>query len=53
MKTAIGGFITATILTFTLGYFVSKMQALINRSDPIISKETVSDYYDVDNGLNL
>ena len=55
VKTAIGGFLTAAILTFTLGYFVTNMQALIKGSDPIINESIVYDYYGVEDegGLNL
>lgn len=55
VKTAIGGFLTAAILSFTLGYFVTKMQALINGSDPIIHESVIHDYYGIEDqgGLNL
>ena len=41
-------------MTVTLGYFIVKMEALVQRSDPIINTNTVKDYYDSNSeGLNL
>ena len=55
VKTAIGGILTATIMTFTLGYFIIKMQALIKGSDPIINENTIKNYYEGTDstGVNL
>ena len=41
-------------MTFVLGYFIVKLEALIRGSNPIINTHTIYDYYNVNkNGLNL
>ena len=41
-------------MTVTLGYFIIKLEALIQGSDPIINTNNINDYYDVDSeGINL
>ena len=37
IRTSIGGILTGIVITLTLVYFIVKLQALIDRSDPIIN----------------
>ena len=37
IKTAFGGFLTALIMTFALGYFTIKLEALFKGADPVIN----------------
>ena len=55
MNTVVGGFLTAAIITVTLGYAIASMIDLINREDPIINENIVKGYYGTENseGLNL
>ena len=37
IKTAFGGVLTALIMTFALGYFIIKFEALFKGADPVIN----------------
>ena len=41
VKTTAGGILTATIMVFTLSYFVVNVQRLAKGSDPIINQRTI------------
>ena len=45
IKTSIGGIMTGIVFISTLIYFFAKLEVLIDRSDPIINQNTISDYY--------
>ena len=56
IRTTIGGILTGIVITLTLIYFIVKLEALIDGSDPIINQNTISDYYgsaESSNGLDL
>ena len=55
IRTSIGGVLTGIVLILTLVYFIVKLEALIDGSDPIINQNTISDYYSTteSDGLDL
>lgn len=55
MNTVVGGFLSAAIMTVTLGYAIGGIVDLINREDPIINENILKNYYGSTDrqGLNL
>ena len=52
IKTVIGGVLTAAIITLTLGYFIIKLQDLMEGTDKTVNYNVMHSYYD-NEGLNL
>ena len=53
VRTIIGGIMTLTILTVTLGYSITKFGDLMEGNNPNINLKTVPNYYGPTEGLNL
>ena len=53
VRTVIGGFMTLTILTVTLGYSITKFADLTEGNNPNINLKTIPNYYGPTDGLNL
>ena len=45
IRSPIGGVLTGIVLILTLVYFIVKVEALIDGSDPIINQNTIFDHY--------
>ena len=54
VQTVVGGFLSAAVITLTLGFAIIGIHDLIMRSDPTINQNIVHSYYGTEEvGLDL
>ena len=54
VQTVVGGFLSAVVMTLTLGFAIIGMHDLISKSDPTINSNIVHSYYGTEeDGLNF